>query len=105
MAQDHSSAEAAYSQFDKMRWSMVLEAVQSRAPGARKALAELRGLYWRPLYGFVRDRGRGPENAQDLVQSFLKYLIGSRGLATVPARLYSCARRAPAARCPRAHSR
>ena len=70
-------------QFDKTRWSMVLEAVQSRAPCAQKALAELCGLYWRPLYAFARRRGRSPEDAQDLVQGFFEHLIGSRGLATV----------------------
>jgi DNA-directed RNA polymerase specialized sigma24 family protein len=60
---------------------MVLEAVQSRAPGAPQALAELCARYWRPLYAFVRRRGRSPEDAQDLVQGFFEHLIGSRGLA------------------------
>ena len=83
MAQDNRSAEADHGQFDKTRWSMVLEAMQSRAPGASKALAELYELYWRPLYGFARGRGRSPEDAQDLVQGFFEHLIGSRGLATV----------------------
>ena len=70
-------------QFDKTRWSMVLGAMQSRAPCAQKALAELCGLYWRPLYAFARRRGHSPEDAQDLVQGFFEHLIGSRGLATV----------------------
>jgi RNA polymerase sigma factor (sigma-70 family) len=83
MAQDDRSVEADHGQFDKTRWSMVLEAMQSKAPGASKALAELYELYWRPLYGFARGRGRSPEDAQDLVQGFFEHLIGSRGLATV----------------------
>ena len=70
-------------QFDKTRWTMVLGAVQSRTPCAQKALAELCGLYWRPLYAFARRRGHSPEDAQDLVQGFFEHLIGSRGLATV----------------------
>jgi DNA-directed RNA polymerase specialized sigma24 family protein len=61
---------------------MVLEAVQSRAPDAPKALAELSGRYWPPLYAFALRRGRSPEDAQDLVQWFFAHLIGSRGLAT-----------------------
>ena len=69
--------------FDKTRWSMVLGAVQSQGPCAQKALAELCGLYWRPLNAFARRRGRSPEDAQDLVQGFFEHLIGSRGLATV----------------------
>ena len=78
-----SSAGPDDGQFDKTRWSMVLAAVQSRVPCAQKALAELCGLYWRPLYAFARRRGRSPEDAQDLVQGFFEHLIGSRGLATV----------------------
>ena len=62
---------------------MVLEAVQSRAPGAPQALAELCRRYWQPLYAFARRRGRSPEDAQDLVQGFFEHLIASRGLATV----------------------
>ena len=76
-----SSAGPDDGQFDRTRWSMVLGAVQSRAPCAQKALAELCGLYWRPLYAFARRRGRSPEDAQ--VQRFFEHLIGSRRLATV----------------------
>jgi RNA polymerase sigma-70 factor (ECF subfamily) len=60
---------------------MVLGAVQNRAPCAQQALADLCGLYWRPLYAFARRRGRSPEDAQDLVQGVFEHLIGSRGLA------------------------
>jgi DNA-directed RNA polymerase specialized sigma24 family protein len=83
MGQDHSSAGPDHGQFDQTRWSMVLEAVQSQAPGAPKALAELCGRYWRPLYSFARRRGCTPWDAQDLVQGFFGHLIGNRGLATV----------------------
>jgi DNA-directed RNA polymerase specialized sigma24 family protein len=62
---------------------MVLEAVQSHAPCAPQALAELCGRYWRPLYVFVRRRGHSPEDAKDLVQGFFEHLIRNRGLATV----------------------
>src|SRR6516165_2399331 len=85
MTPDKSSSLAGSDdgQFDKTRWSMVLGAVQRRAPCAQKALAEFCGLYWRPLYAFARRRGRSPEDAQDLVRRFFAHLIGSRGLATV----------------------
>jgi RNA polymerase sigma factor (sigma-70 family) len=78
-----SSARRDDGQFDKTRWSMVLGAAQSRTLCAQKALDELCGLYWRPLYAFARRRGHSPEDAQDLVQGFFEHLIGSRGLATV----------------------
>ena len=83
MGQDYSFAGPDHGQFDKTRWSMVLEAMQSRAPGALQALAELSRRYWPPLYSFARRRGRSPEDAQDLVQGFFEHLIDKRGLATV----------------------
>jgi RNA polymerase sigma factor (sigma-70 family) len=83
MGHDYDSSEADHGPFDKTRWSMVLQAMQSRAPGAPRALAELYERYWRPLYSFARRRGRSPEDAEDLVQGFFEHLIGSRGLATV----------------------
>jgi RNA polymerase sigma-70 factor (ECF subfamily) len=73
-------------QFDKTRWSMVLGAMHGRAPCAQKALADLCGIYWRPLYAFARRRGHSPEDTQDLVQGFFEHLIGSRGLVTVDRR-------------------
>ena len=84
MGQDDSSVVPPDSGlFDRTRWSVVLEAVQSQAPGAPQALAELCARYWRPLYAFARRRGHPPEDAQDLVQGFFAHLIASRGLATV----------------------
>ena len=84
MSQDYSFVRPDHhGQFDKTRWSMVLEAVQSQAPGASQALAELSRRYWPPLYSFARRRGRSPEDAQDLVQGFFEHLIDNRGLATV----------------------
>src|SRR2546421_11191769 len=83
MDQDDSSAGPDHGPFDKTRWSVVLAAVQSQAPGAPQALAQLCARYWRPLYGFARRRGHAPEDAQDLVQGFFEHLIGSRALASV----------------------
>ena len=84
MGQHYSSAGPDHGQlFDRTRWSVVWEAMQSRAPGAPQALAELCARYWRPLYAFARRRGHSPEDAQDLVQGFFEHLIASRGLLTV----------------------
>ena len=58
-----SSAGPDDGQFDRTRWSMVLGAVQSQAAFAQRALAELCGHYWRPLYAFARRRGHSPEDA------------------------------------------
>jgi DNA-directed RNA polymerase specialized sigma24 family protein len=83
MCQDYSSVGHDHGQFATTHWSVVLEAVESRAPRAPQALAELCRRYWQPLYTFARGRGRSAEDSQDLVQGFLEHMIGSHGLATV----------------------
>src|ERR1700693_5498490 len=79
---DHSSlADAA--EFRPTRWSVVLLSAQSEAPGSRAALAALCGLYWYPLYAFIRRRGYNPEDAQDLTQGFFLHLLDHKALAEV----------------------
>ena len=46
---------------------------------SREALAELCALYWFPLYSFIRRRGYGAEDAQDLTQGFFAHLL-ERGI-------------------------
>jgi RNA polymerase sigma-70 factor (ECF subfamily) len=83
MNQDQSSTVPNAARFDSTRWTVVLEAAQSRVPGGPDALARLCARYWRPLYGFARRRGYGPEDAQDLVQGFFAHLIERRALRRV----------------------
>jgi RNA polymerase sigma factor (sigma-70 family) len=79
---DHSSPVDT-GRFRTTRWSVVLLSAQSQAPGSEAALAELCRLYWYPLYGFVRRRGYGPEDAQDLTQGFFLDLLERKGLVRV----------------------
>jgi RNA polymerase sigma factor (sigma-70 family) len=48
---------------------------------ALSALSELCQIYWRPVYVFLRRRGYGREDAQDLTQGFFTHLIENRGYA------------------------
>ena len=68
--------------FATTRWSVVLEA-QGPRPAAQAALDTLCRIYWRPIYGFVRRQGCGPEEAQDLTQGFFALLLERRDLDTV----------------------
>ena len=61
--------------FDTTRWSIVVAAGASQTGVSRDALGVLCGLYWDPLYVFVRSRGVSVEEAQDLVQAFLLRVI------------------------------
>jgi RNA polymerase sigma factor (sigma-70 family) len=68
--------------FTTTHWSVVL-AAQGESPEAKAALEKLCRTYWRPLYGFVRRQGVGPEEAEDLTQGFFALLLERRDLDAV----------------------
>jgi RNA polymerase sigma factor (sigma-70 family) len=68
--------------FTTTHWSVELEA-QGESPAARDALEKLCRTYWRPIYGFVRRKGVGPEEAKDLTQGFFALLLERRDLNAV----------------------
>lgn len=76
-------AESRDELFVSTRWTMVLKAGDSAATSvqALSALSELCQIYWRPLYVFLRKKGYGREDAQDLTQGFFAHLIENRGYA------------------------
>ncbi len=54
---------------------------------SRAALQRLCSQYWNPVYAFVRRRGYGPEQAQDLTQEFFaRFLAGDALQAADPQR-------------------
>jgi DNA-directed RNA polymerase specialized sigma24 family protein len=61
--------------FETTQWSLVLAAGQGGSATAENALARLCGLYWYPVFAFVRRKGHPPEDAQDLTQGFFARLI------------------------------
>jgi RNA polymerase sigma-70 factor (ECF subfamily) len=61
--------------FATTRWTLVAAAGQDSSPEGRRALAELCGTYWYPLYAFVRHKGIQSAEAQDLVQAFFAELL------------------------------
>ena len=73
-SQDDSKARSA-AQFATTHWSVVLAAGKGESPAASAALEDLCRSYWYPLYAFVRRRGFGPEDAQDLTQDFFAQLL------------------------------
>src|SRR5436190_4329020 len=66
--------------FASTRWTVVYRAADSETSSehALSALSELCQIYWRPVYLFLRRRGIGPDDAQDLAQSFFAELIENR---------------------------
>ena len=68
--------------FTTTHWSVVLEA-QGESPAAQEALERLCRTYWRPIYGFIRRQGVGPEEAKDLTQGFFALLLERRDFDAV----------------------
>jgi len=71
---DESTSHDA-ARFVTTHWSVVLAAGQGSTPDARQALEQLCRAYWYPLYAYIRRRGYGVEDAQDLTQEFFVLLL------------------------------
>jgi DNA-directed RNA polymerase specialized sigma24 family protein len=61
-------------------WSAVLAAGKPGSPDAAAAMEELCRTYWYPLYAWVRRRGYGIEEAQDLTQEFFARMLENHWL-------------------------
>lgn len=61
--------------FVTTRWTAVVTAGRADTARAQTALAELCQTYWYPLYAYVRRRGHGAEDAEDLTQGFFERLL------------------------------
>jgi RNA polymerase sigma-70 factor (ECF subfamily) len=73
--------------FAATRWTLVLSAARkSETPRATAALAELCGIYWYPLYAYVRRRNVDVHEAEDLTQEFFARLLEKKYLADVDRR-------------------
>jgi RNA polymerase sigma-70 factor (ECF subfamily) len=60
--------------FATTRWSLVL-AVKGTDEPARAALSDLCGIYWFPVYAYLRRTGRSADDAGDLAQGFFTKVI------------------------------
>lgn len=68
--------------FPPTRWTIVTAARGDDALASR-ALNELCGMYWKPVYSFIRRKGHPPADAEDLTQGFFAELLERGSLATV----------------------
>jgi RNA polymerase sigma factor (sigma-70 family) len=68
--------------FNTTHWTMVLACGdEADTDRAQEALASLFQTYWYPLYAYVRRRGYGEQDAEDLVQAFCLHLQEKHALA------------------------
>lgn len=67
--------------FATTHWSLVVSAGERNNVKSHDAMQLLCNSYWQPLYSYVRRRGYGPEDAQDLTQEFFARLLQNDRLA------------------------
>ena len=66
--------------FATTHWSVVLAAGEGDSAPGQRALETLCRAYWYPIYVYVRRKGYGPDEAQDLTQEFFAQLIAKQHL-------------------------
>lgn len=69
--------------FDSTAWSVVMAAQGGKSVAGRAALEALCATYWPPLYTYVRLKGYGREDAEDLTQEFFARFLSRDFLQTV----------------------
>ncbi|HXJ59572.1 MAG TPA: sigma-70 family RNA polymerase sigma factor, partial [Verrucomicrobiae bacterium] len=76
VAKQNAQAESRGSPvFATTHWSVVLATRGTDASRATVALERLCTVYWYPLYAYLRRRGHGDHDAQDLTQGFFAHLL------------------------------
>lgn len=65
--------------FSATSWTVVMTALND-TPQAREALEQLCNKYWYPVYAYIRRRGYGPHDAEDLTQSFFLEIVDNKRL-------------------------
>lgn len=68
--------------FTTTHWSVVLSA-REPSPDSEQAMQALCRAYWPPLYTYIRRRGYGVHDAQDLTQDFIAQLLARDFLSAV----------------------
>jgi DNA-directed RNA polymerase specialized sigma24 family protein len=81
----NSEAQPQGAAFVTTHWSVVLASANTDSLQARAALEQLCRTYWYPLYCYIRRRGYGHEDAQDLTQGFLLRWLESKSFARADA--------------------
>ncbi len=84
MSLDDWYSEMACANFPVTCWTQVA-AAQGHGDRASRALNELCGLYWPPVYAFLRRKGESPADAEDITQGFFAKLLARGSLMAVAA--------------------
>jgi DNA-directed RNA polymerase specialized sigma24 family protein len=74
------ASHEAEERFEETAWSVVIATSATTEPRAQAAMAELCGIYWRPIYAYLRRSGHPRHDAEDITQSFFQHLLENETL-------------------------
>jgi len=80
MNEGSSTGSAGKHSFSTTEWTVVLELMQADPQRAQAALEKLCGRYWYPVYAFVRQKGYGVHESEDLTQGFFHFVVARGAL-------------------------
>ena len=66
------------SRFPSTNWPLVTAIRQPSSSTVEDAMEAVCRQYWQPLYVFLRQRGHGADEAEDLTQSFFVHVVSKR---------------------------
>lgn len=66
--------------FPKTRWSIITSTGAAVSILRNEAVEKLCQIYWPPLYGFARMKGKSREDAEDLIQGYFCKLLKNNSL-------------------------
>lgn len=69
--------EAGGGRFQPTDWNMIREA-QNSGPLAEETLNRLCSNYWYPVFQFIRGRGYGAQDAEDLTQNYFQWFLRTK---------------------------
>ncbi|HEX5790672.1 MAG TPA: hypothetical protein VFY13_05940 [Luteolibacter sp.] len=69
--------------FPRTRWTLIATLQNGNEQERDKCLEAICSAYWKPVYGWLRSRGRSPEDSKDITQEFFQRLISDNWLGAV----------------------
>lgn len=80
MSADDAQMPGRSREFLTTQWRLVVDAGNAGSPDAAGALEALCGIYWTPLYAYLRRQQFSAEDAADLTQAFFARILEGRCL-------------------------
>ncbi len=77
---DHTEMGGQNERFETTPWSDLLRARTLDTDHRQAAVNQLLGRYWKPVYAYLRRKGKSNEEAKDLTQGFFETVVLGRDL-------------------------